>query len=246
MTTIKKLFIAVALPFYIFLSSMPIVRVKASTDTYARILCNDLIIYQDANLTQPIFALPYSYYVKVETQNATSIKISFGNSDGACPQIIGYVSLNKLTFVDYVPINPYPQIKVSTDVSDVLFNDFEQKNPYFNVPMNEVMYYYGEINNQDQTLCYVYYFKKLGYIDKSSLNPFSVSPHPDKIIIEEDEGANDGENENDSPTPSNAIGENLQIVIIIGISIISISVVYFLFKPSKNKVSDEQNEFSGD
>ncbi len=246
MTTLKKLSIAIALSLYILLSSTQIIKVNASNESYARILCNDAIVYQDANLSEPIFVLPYSYYVKIESQNQNSIRISFGNSDGIYPQIVGYVSLDKLTIVDYIPISPYPQIKVSTDVSDVLFNDFEQKNPYFNVAMNEVMFYYGEIKNQDKTLCYVYYLKKLGYIDKSSLNPFSVPLHPDEIKIQEEGGANDGEGENLSQTPSNAIGENLQIVIIVGISIISISVVYFLFKPSKNKVNDEQNEFSSD
>ncbi len=246
MITIKKLIILGILPFYIFILLLPTSKVRASSESYARILCIDAVVYQDANFTHPIFTLPYSYYVKIEGSTNNSTKILFGNGDGSCPQITGYVDTNKLTLVDYVPINPYPQIKVSTDVSDVLFYDFEQNKPYFNVPMSEVMYYYGEINNLDATLCYVYYSKKLGYIDKSSLNPFSVPLHIDEIKINGEGGASDGENLDAKPTPSNAIGENLQIVIIVGISIISISVVYFLFKPSKNKTDEEQNEFSNE
>ncbi len=246
MIKFTKLLISVTLPIYILISFIKISPVNAESENYARILTTDAVVYQDANLQDPIFTLPYSYYVKIENYASTSIKISFGLSDGVYPQIIGYVNADKITPVDYVPIRPYPQVKISTDVSDVLFNDFEQKKPYFNVPKDEVMYYYGEIKNQDITLCFVYYLKKLGYVDKSSINPFSVPLHPDEIKIETQGGANDGENLETKPTPSNAIGENLQVIIIVSISIVSISVVYFLFKPSKNKTNEEQNEFSND
>ncbi|MBE5743476.1 MAG: hypothetical protein E7358_02030 [Clostridiales bacterium] len=246
MITFRKFLTLALATFYIFIALPPITVVKANSETYARILCEDAVIYHDSNLSQPIFTLPYSYYVKIELESSNSTKISFGDSDGVYPQIIGYINPNKLTFINYVPVSPYPKIKVSTDVSDVLFNDFEQKKPYFNIPMNEVMYYYGETVNLDKTLCYVYYSKKLGYVDKISLNPFSVPLHPDEIKFSDNGGANDGANIDSESTPSNAIGENMQIAIIVGISIICISVVYFLFKPSKNKTADEQSEFSNE
>ena len=120
-----------------------------------------------------------------------------------------------------------------------MFNDLKLVTPYFNVPKNEILYYYGEIKSGDKIMCFVYYAKKLGYIDKTSLNPFSITPNPD-AILETDKNENlPTDNGEENPSKINPFGEHIQVVIIVGISIISISVVYFLFKPSKHKTEEE-------
>ena len=222
-------------------------QVLAEESTYMRVLQSGAIIYHDINLEDPIFEVPISYYVKVESKQGSSVKVSYGDGSKDCPVIIGYMDISNLTEIDYEPTSPFFIIKISTDVSDILFNDVELKTPYFNVPKNEVMYYLGEINSSDRVLCYDYYSKKLGYVDKTCFNPFTVTPNPDKIEDEPiktpslNEEPNNGDN-----APTFQLGENLQLLIIIGISVVSISVVYFLFKPQKNKTGEEQNEFSSD
>ena len=104
------------------------------------------------------------------------------------------------------------------------------------------MYYYVDVKVNDKILCYVYYNKKLGYVDKTCLNPFSITPNPDPFETETPP-ASEQPPSNDKSETTFQLGENLQLIIIVGISIISISVVYFLFKPQKNKTADEQNEF---
>ena len=104
------------------------------------------------------------------------------------------------------------------------------------------MYYYGDLKVEDNLLCYVYYSKKLGYVDKTCLNPFSVTPNQDPIESEQAPPTTETETEQEINVSTSSLGENLQLIIIIGISVVSISVVYFLFKPSKNKTSEEQNE----
>lgn len=226
---------------------LPKPEVLAEEVTYMRVLQNGAIVYHDANLDEPIFEVPLTYYVKVESRQGNIVKVSYGDGSKDCPVIIGYMDISFLTEIDYEPTSPFFIIKISTDVSDILFNDVDLKTPYFNVPKNEVMYYLGEINSGDKVLCYVYYAKKLGYVDKTCFNPFTVAPNPDKVkdetttspsVNEEDKGGN--------TAPTLQLGENLQLLIIIGISVVSISVVYFLFKPQKNKTGDEQNEFSTD
>jgi hypothetical protein len=137
-------------------------------------------------------------------------------------------------------------IKVSTDTTDILFNDLTLKNPYFNVNKNEILYYYGDAVNGDTVLCYVYYGNKLGYIDKSCLNPFTITPNLDPYDTETPDISNPIETPDINSTQKINLGENLQIIIIVGISIVSISVVYFLFKPQKFKTSEEQNEFTSE
>ncbi len=211
----------------------------AETENYARVLSSEVYIYQDLNFQEPLFIVPYGYYLKVEQVNNDSVKVSYGSGD--YPTIFGYVRKSELSFVDYTPSTPYAVIKVSTDVNDVLFNDSQLKHPYFNVFKNEIMYCYGEIDSGDLVLCYVYYNKKLGYIDKSSLNPYTITNNPDPLPSDEEEKPN--EEETFKPLVSSSLGERLQIVIIVAISIVTISVVYFLFKPTKNHTEEEQNEF---
>ena len=183
----------------------------------------------------------------MESRLGNSVKVSYGDGSKDCPVIIGYMDISLLTEIDYEPTSPFFIIKISTDVSDILFNDVELKTPYFNVPKNEVMYYLGEINSGDKVLCYVYYSKKLGYVDKTCFNPFTITPNPDKVEDELPKNPTvNEENNNGDSAPTLHLGENLQLLIIIGISVVSISVVYFLFKPQKNKTGDEQNEFSTD
>lgn len=240
---ILALFIAVISSIII----LPKPKVLAEEGAYMRVLQSDAIIYHDVNLEEPIFEVPLTYYVKVESRLGNSVKVSYGDGSKDCPIIIGYMDICCLTEIDYEPTSPFFIIKVSTDVSDILFNDVELKTPYFNVPKNEVMYYLGEINSGDKVLCYVYYSKKLGYVDKTCFNPFTITPNPDKVKEETPETPSIDENTNSDNTATTfQVGENLQLLIIIGISVVSISVVYFLFKPQKNKTGDEQNEFSTD
>lgn len=210
--------------------------VSASSENYARVLQENVFIYQDANFNEPLFAIPYGYYVKIES-NEGALKVSYG--DGDYPKIFGYVKEEEISKVDYAPSSPFTVIKVSTDISDILFNDLELKTPYFNVPKNEILYYYGEIEKGDRILCYVYYNKKLGYVDKSSLNSFSIPTNPDKLPTQE-QPETPIEEESVSTTV-NPFGEHIQVAIIVGISIVAISVVYFLFKPSKHRTEEERN-----
>lgn len=224
--------------------NLPFEKVNAQTPKYYRVLNDEIYIYQDSSFLEPLFSIPKTYYVKVELQQGNAVKVSYGDGFKDCPVIVGYMKLDELTPSIVEPTTPFTIIKVSTDTSDILFNDYELKNPYFNLPKNEIMYYYGEINVNDKILCYVYYSNKLGYVDKSCLNPFSIIVNPDPIEVPKEPETDENENQETLSTqPSSVIGENLQIIIIVGISVICISVVYFLFKPQKNKTENEQNNF---
>ena len=215
---------------------------NAQNYEYFRVLISDAYIYQDALCTQKIFEVPKTYYVKAESYNKEYARVSFGYDNSGYPVIMGYMKVSDLTPASVVPTNPYNVIKVSTALSDILFNDANLKNAYFNVPNNTFMTYYGNYNLENgSTLCYVYCNNKLGYIDLNSLNPFSVPDNLDPLPKEpEPETEVDG-TENSKTPPSSLKGEGLQIIIIVGISIICISIVYTLFKPSKNKIYKREN-----
>ena len=237
MRTLKHLLLFACVLFIIPLT-IDIHTAKADGETFARVTKNSIYIYQDSAFLKPMFAIPIGYYVKVEEYTSGTLRVSYG--DGDYPKIYGYMKESEVLIVDYKPSTPYTVIKVSTDITDVLFGDAEMKTPYFNVPENEILYYYGEIAVSDKVMCFVYYLKKLGYVDKTSLNSFSIANNPDKLTP--DKGSTEDYEQPPTQTDNkvNPLGEHLQVIIIVGISIVSISVVYFLFKPSKHK-TDEEN-----
>ncbi len=242
MKTLIKQALSLAVIIYI-VWSITLTTVLADNSEYMRVVKDGVLIYADSDLSEPLFEIPKTYYVKIENRLGAVVKISYGDGSKDCPVIIGYVNQSDLSLITTEPTSPFFIIKVSTDTSDILFNDVELKNPYFNLPKNEIMYYYGDVNINDKVLCYVYYNKKLGYVDKTCLNPFSVTPNPDPL----EESTPSTPEQSPSISEDNKVtfqpGENLQLIIIVGISVVSISVVYFLFKPQKNKTADEQNEF---
>ena len=219
---------------------IPINNYKADSETYMRVLQNDVYIYSDNNFTNKLFEIPYGYYVKIENVNGNTVRATYGSNNEDYPVIMGYAKLDELTEIDYIPTKPFTVIKVSTSISDVLFNDPNLSKAYFNVPENTFMYYYGKYKSPSgSNICYVYCNNKLGYFDTACLNPFTVPDSPDVINPPE-------KNEDKEPSPqeenkkSDSLpAESLQIIIIVGLSVISISIVYYLFKPSKQKTEKQ-------
>lgn len=218
----------------------PAYTVKANLETYMRVLTYDAYIYSDNNFKSKLFEIPYGYYVKVENVNGNTVRVTYGDNNENYPVIMGYCKKEELTEVTYTPNKPFTVIKVSTSISDVLFNDPNLTKAYFNVPENTFMYYYGEYKAQNgNNICYVYCNNKLGYFDQTCLNPFTVPKNPDEIEIPDNNEDKEQSPQEENKKPSTLPAESLQIIIIVGLSVISISIVYYLFKPSKQKAEKE-------
>lgn len=229
----KKLLLCFATILYSIFSFLIPDKVCAQTESFSRVLDDSTVIYSDSALSEPLFVLPYSFYVKTEEIYSSCVKVCYGFADGITPQIIGYISIDKYNPVDYEPKNPYCTISVITKYSDVLLSNLELKRAYFNVGANTNMTLYGEIQGKNgNTFVYVYYNCKLGYLEKSNLNPFVTPINSDPIISDTPDPVVPT---SDTKNTESGLDDNLQIVLIIGISVVSVSIVYFLFKPAKNK-----------
>ena len=217
------------------------VSVKASSEKYMRVLSEGVYIYSDSDFNNKLFEIPYGYYVKVENTNGATVKVSYGNSNENYPVIYGYAKYEELTETDIIPSKPYITIKVSTAYSDVLFNDSNLTKAYFNVPENSFMIFYGKFKKDNgNNLVYVYCNNKLGYFDETTLNPFSIPNNPDEIIFENPPLSEEENEKEENEKTSSLPAESLQIIIIVGLSVISISIIYYLFKPTKQKSTTEE------
>ncbi len=220
-------------------SFLPKNNVYASTNEYFKVLKSDTYIYQDETFQTKLFIVPYGYFVLGLQEYNGYYKVSYGDKDENYPVIIGYMKSECLTRYSKTPQKPYVVFTINSIYSDILFNDCEKQNPYFNVPKNSTLTFFGEYKNENnEILLYVYYNSKLGYVDKNSIKSFTVPNSTDVIETPPVEPDNSTEVNSNNEFMKN---ETLQIVIIVGISVITISVVYFLFKPTKNKVEPAKN-----
>ena len=128
-----------------------------------------------------------------------------------------------------------------------MFSSIDLSRACFNLVKGATVYFYGYAGDR---LCYVYAEQKLGYIDAAAFNKFTV-PENEQVttvfgVTPDDEPSAEVTDKTDSDNTANfKLGESVQIIIIVGISVISISIVYVLFKPTRNKVS-ERDEFKDD
>ncbi len=237
----KLLFFIYTLLITLTLLFLPSSQASANKEVFMRVLEKDVYIYSDNTLSNKLFEIPYSYYVKIESVQGDTARVLYGKDNESYPVIMGYCRVSELSEVSITPLNPYSVIKVSTMYSDVLFNDYNFTKAYFNVPENTFMIYYGSCKTSlGTTVSYVYCNNKLGYYDVNSLNPFSVPENTDEIYKPP---TNEGEEESpkeENEKPSSLPAESLQIIIILGLSIISISIVYYLFKPTSKKVEPQE------
>lgn len=245
--TMKRfpIFITIAFLLAINIFSIKTTATYSYSESYYRVLNENVFIYSTSNFDKALFKIPYSYYVKVESINGNVARVVYGSDQDTYPVIMGYMKVEELSTSQITPLNPFAIIKVSTAVSDILFNDVDRKKAYFNVPKETFMIYYGEVLDENSNpLCMVYCNNKLGYIDKNCLNPYNVPLNTDAIPTPDSEEPSTPTDTTVNEPPSAFLGENLQIVIIVGISIVCISVVYALFKPTNNKTN--KNEYFED
>ena len=158
-------------------TSRKTVCAAASDAKFARISTDDAFLYADAGLTMRKFILPKSYYVRIVSFDSDRCRVTY--MDGTdIPTLEGYVKTVDLLFVDETPVDPYPSLKVTASVDEVLFADDTRYQPKCVISRGAVAYYIGEIAVGGESLLYVYASGNVGYVRRSSFNDFSLPDHP--------------------------------------------------------------------
>ena len=243
----RVVFLLTALMLFTLTALIPEKKASAEETRYLRVLSGDAYIYEDAALKNKIFAVKNGYFVSVVQDLGSYIRVSYGYENENYPVIYGYMSASDLTKVNESPVTPYTVLKLDVNYTEVLFSSIDLSRACFNLVKGATVYFYGYAGDH---LCYVYAEQKLGYIDAAAFNAFTVPENEQVTTVfgvtpdEEPTALAPDKTDNDN-SASFKLGESVQIIIIVGISVISISVVYVLFKPTRNKVS-ERDEFKDD
>lgn len=149
--------------------------------TFFRVINEETPFFSDENLTDVLFYLPYTYYVKIlETKNG----IAHIEWNGSGTELIdGYTYLSMLFNDNQKVDSPYLNLKITTSNTASLYLDKEKTSQIQYVFKNRTLNYYGFYQSETEFLYYVSYNGKLGYVEEEFINPFSVQNHPNPLTF---------------------------------------------------------------
>jgi len=147
-----------------------------------------------------------------------------------------------MNLVNELPSSPYPNLTLTVNRTTLLYLDVDFSITE-TVTQNSTVDYYGTITRNNGSR-YIYGFisassgdKYVGYLPVDAVNDFipprqEFKPAADTTVKDDTKG-------DSAEKADNALGNNLQILLIVAISVVAASIVYFLFRPSTQKVKDE-------
>lgn len=218
-------------------------KAYAEEKRYLRVLSGDAYIYEDPALKNKIFAVKNGYFVSVVQDLGSYLRVSYGYENENYPVLYGYMSASDLTKVNEQPVTPFTVLKLDVNYTEVLFSSLDLSRACFNLVKGSSVYFYGYAGDD---LCYVYAEQKLGYVSADAFNSFTV-PENEQVttvfgaIPDSDAALSTNDDDKNSDSANFKLGESVQIIIIVGISVISVSIVYVLFKPTRNKISERDD-----
>ncbi|MBQ3115458.1 MAG: hypothetical protein IJC07_00340 [Clostridia bacterium] len=180
----KKSILSLLLSAFLILSSLlfsvsAVNKAFAQQTEYLRVITKDTPFYSDTTEGQPLFFLPYTYYVKVLGEKDGFYHVECCPSPSA-PSIDGYVP-KELLFKDSLEVSsPYPNVTITCATTAVLYFDAQALSPIQYVFPERTLRYYGSIDTEDGLLFYVGYNGKLGYVKEDVVYPFTIPDHPNK------------------------------------------------------------------
>ena len=158
--------------------------VKAQTESpYLRVTTQDTPLYANANGSNLICYLPYSYYVKIIEEVGIYTHVEIFGLD--CPAIDGYTPTVMLSLTEGYTNNPFPTLTVTTEKNCVLYADSDLSASVQYLFAGRSLRYLGYyFDGQKEGLFLVGYNDKIGYVKESDVYPFTLPLHPNPLPVE--------------------------------------------------------------
>lgn len=152
-----------------------------SVGAYACILTDDVYLYASSNERSGLFLLPRTYFVKTLDIQTDFTKVEYSTDTETSKKLTGYCKTSQLTFVDYVPTQPY--FYSTFDVTYRL-EDGNANYPFL-TEITVTCSYYGEYPIGSETYCYVLRDGAFGYVPKPSNFTVPANTEYSDRLIEE-------------------------------------------------------------
>ena len=159
-----------------------IVYAQETPTEYLRVITEDTPFYRNTTDTQPLFYLPYTYYVKSlgVVDEFTHVEVYGGDGkvalDGFVPTVFLFQDGQEV-------LSPYLHLTIFTSQTAVLYQDFDLSTPAQYVFQDRELTYYGFITTEQGKVFFVSYNNRLGYVKETEVYPFAVKNHPNKLTF---------------------------------------------------------------
>ena len=204
---------------------------------YRRVINDNTPFYKSTLDEKPLFYLPYTYYVKVISQNDNFCHVEINGENGRTA-IDGFVPTEQLLYDGQEVLSPYLNLYITTVDTTILYADTSLSSPIQYIFSERSLFYFGEQQSINGKLFYVAYNDKLGYVKESDIFPFVINNHPnDLTFITKPET-----NNNQTATQSNGIFSNLKTVIIVCLLLAGL-IALFIATSNKNNVAKRTNYY---
>ena len=228
----KKLFILIFI--ITLLSSQFAFPTSATNDKseYLRVITDDTPFYSNKTDTNPLFYLPYTYYVKVISKDLAFTHVEVYGEDGL-PALDGYVPTDYLYNDDMQVLSPYLNLTVCTYQTAVMYADSNLSAPVQYLFPDRDLRLYGFYPTEFGMLYFVGYNSRLGYVKETDLYPFTVPNHPNELSFLTPEQPSN----NPQPTPEqNNDFFSLKAIIVLCLIFAGIIALFIALKvkPEKN------------
>lgn len=218
-------------------------------DFYMRVITADTPFYSNANGSNLLFYLPYTYYVKILSRDTVMTRVEVYGGETAA--IDGYAPTSML-FKDGLEVkNPYVNLEITTSATCVLYADKAMTTVLQYVFPSRGLRYYGALPAADgSNLFFVSYNGRLGYVRESEITPFVIPDHPNEatFLIPEPEPEQpttqpNDEQKTDGEKPDKT-ADDLRIIIIFCLLLAGLIALFVALKskPQNKKPADYYDE----
>ena len=159
-----------------------IVLSEEKTSEYLRVITDDTPFYSNKTDTDPLFFLPYTYYVKVINKDDAFAHVEVYGDDGFAA-LDGYVPTAFLFSDNLQVLSPYLNLTVSTLQTALMYGDHNLNEPIQYVFADRDLRLYGFYPTEHGMLYFVGYNSRLGYVKETDLVPFTVPNHPNELTF---------------------------------------------------------------
>ena len=221
----KKLFSFILMIFLCFfnLTAAPPKSVQAAATEYACILTSDTYFYPSENAAKGLFTLPKTYYVKVLSKGTLYTKVEYQTDSVATQALVGYCLTSQLTFVEYIPVNPY--LYATFDVIYTAEN--AGSSDELLEKLTFTCTYYGDYEVGSKTYAYVLREGEYVYVPKPQDFAYPQNPEHEEWLSSQ---------QPDSPLETNATPIQVGLLVVLCLLVPLLSAV--IVKSSKSPTYD--------
>lgn len=241
----KKSF-CIFLPFIILINIIFTLGVKPvkAEGSYLRVITEDTPFYLTQTDTTPLFFLPYTYYVRVIREELNFYYVEYGEGNDM-PCIDGYVPKDMLYDDGLSAESRYPFIKIITSNSSILYEDSNKISSLQYVFKDRELIFYGtNYSTNGETLYFVSYNNKLGYVSEEDVIPFILPNHPNPLTFIPEETPPKTEPIEPPQKDNNTVTLRYLIIGILAFAGIFALVIVFKGKPNaKTNGYFDENEY---